>query len=217
MTKAPGAGVYMPPEALEHQPSCESRSNQKSKYDASIDVFSYGVVAIFTLCQMFPCNLLAPTYRDKQRKIVGRSELERRESYMSMIRSQLHPLLQTIEGCLDFPEDRPTIREVLSLLEQARAMIRDKHVDMNKLELVQALHAHSRSQQILEENFYSHVHLLQEKLMKTEVELRKAEEVIVKLQQQNMDVGIIHYCHQYLYRLIKGKSLSHKRMRGNVL
>jgi hypothetical protein len=97
---------------------------------------------------MFPCNLLAPTYRDKQRKIVGRSELERRESYMSMIRSQLHPLLQTIEGCLDFPEDRPTIREVLSLLEQARAMIRDKHVDMNKLELVQALHAHSRSQQV---------------------------------------------------------------------
>ncbi|CAI8003592.1 Probable serine/threonine-protein kinase kinY [Geodia barretti] len=193
MTKAPGAGVYMPPEALEHQPSCERRSkenDQKSKYDASIDVFSYGVVAIFTLCQTFPCNLLAPTYRDKQRKIAGRSELERRESYMSMIRSQLkegHPLLQMIEGCLDFPEDRPTIHEVLGLLEQARAVIRDKHVDMNKLELVQALHAHSRSQQILEENLYSHVHLLQEKLMKTKVELRKAEEVIGKLQQQNME------------------------------
>ena len=53
--------------------------------------------------------------------------------------------------------------------------------------------------------------------MKTKVELRKAEEVIGKLQQQNMEVGIIHYCHLSLCRLIKGKSLSHKRMRGNVL
>ena len=36
MTKGPGALVYMPPEAFAPTQS----SNEKSKYDASIDIFS---------------------------------------------------------------------------------------------------------------------------------------------------------------------------------
>ena len=147
MTKGPGAGVYMPPEALESKPGKENE-DKKSKYDASIDVFSFGVVAIFTLCQTFPCDLLAPTYREgRQHK--ARTELERRESYMRMIRRQLrekHPLLQMIEGCLDFPEDRPSIGEVLRLLEEARAEVRDEQTDMNKLELLRALQTQPRNQ-----------------------------------------------------------------------
>ena len=65
-----------------------------------------------------------------------------------MIYSQLrekHPLLQMIERCLNFPEDRPSIREVLCLLEQARAEDRDEPVEMNKLELMQFLHTLSRN------------------------------------------------------------------------
>ena len=147
MTKAPGAGVYMPPEALESKPGKENE-DKRSKYDASIDVFSFGVVAIFTLCQTFPCDLLAPTYREgRQHK--ARTELERRESYMRMIHRQLqekHPLLQMIEGCLDFPEDRPSIGEVLRLLEEARAEVRDEQTDMNKLELLRALQTQPRNQ-----------------------------------------------------------------------
>ena len=144
MTKGPGAIVYMPPEAMESKPGKENEEekDKKSKYDASIDVFSFGVVAIFTLCQTFPIDLLAPTYRDEQRRIIGRTELERRESYMRTIRRQLrekHPLLQMIEGCLDFPEDRPSIGEVLRLLEEARGEVRDEQINMNKLELLQAL------------------------------------------------------------------------------
>ena len=142
MTKAPGAGVYMPPEALEDKPQDEEEEVSKAKYGSSIDIFSFGVVAIFTLCQTFPSSLLAPNYRDERRRIIGRSELERRERYMRMIYGQLrekHPLLQMIEGCLDFPEDRPSIREVLRLLEEARAEVRDEQTDMNKLELLRAL------------------------------------------------------------------------------
>ena len=45
-----------------------------------------------------------------------------------------------IEGCLDFPEERPSIREVLRLLEGARAEVRHEQKDMNRLELLQALH-----------------------------------------------------------------------------
>ena len=142
MTKGPGAIIYMPPEAMESKPAeKEEEKDKNSKYDASIDIFSFGVVAIFTLCQTFPCDLLAPNYREgRQHK--ARTELERRERYMRMIYRQLrekHPLLQMIEGCLDFPEDRPSIREVLRLLEEARAEVRDEQTDMNKLELLRAL------------------------------------------------------------------------------
>ena len=146
MTKAPGAGIYMPPEVLEDKPADENNDEEqeetRAKYDASIDVFSFGVVAIFTLSQTFPCKLLAPNYREGRRHI-ARTELERRERYMRMIYSKLrenHPLLQMIERCLDFPENRPNIRGVAHLLEQTRAESRDEYMDMNKLELVQALH-----------------------------------------------------------------------------
>ena len=149
MTKAPGASVYMPPEALEDKPGQRKEEEGKvSKYDASIDVFSFGVVSIFTLCQTFPCQLLAPTYREGRRHI-ARTELERRQHYMRMIYSQLrkqHPLLQMIGRCLDFPEDRLSIGEVLRLLEQARAEDRDEQTEMNKLELLQALQTQSRNQ-----------------------------------------------------------------------
>ena len=142
MTKGPGAIIYMSPEAMESKPTeKEEEKDKKSKYDASIDIFSFGVVAIFTLCQTFPCDLLAHNYREgRQHK--ARTELERRERYMRMIYRQLrekHPLLQMIEGCLNFPEDRPSIREVLRLLEEARAEVRDEQTDMNKLELLRAL------------------------------------------------------------------------------
>ena len=150
MTKGPGAIVYMPPEAIEekHVDEKGQHGTNSVKYDASIDIFSFGVISIFTLCQTFPCNLLAPTYREgRQHK--ARTELERRERYMRMIYSQLrekHPLIQMIEGCLDFPEERPSIREVLRLLEEARAEERDEQTDMNKLELLQALQTNSGSQ-----------------------------------------------------------------------
>ena len=129
MTKAPGAGVYMPPEALEHRVGSESEDEgQKSKYDASIDIFSFGVVVLFTLSQTFPCDLLAPTFRQGGR-LLGRTELERRQKYMEIVYGQLHKehlLVKVIEGCLDFPEKRPGISVILALLEQSRVLIRDE-------------------------------------------------------------------------------------------
>ena len=151
MTKAPGAGVYMPPEALEDKPHFEEDKNEeepKAKYGGSIDIFSFGIVAIFTLCQAFPCNLLPTAYIEHGR-LLARTELERRERYMRMIRRQLrekHPLLQMIKGCLDFPEDRPSIGEVMRLLKEARVEVRDEQTDMNKLELLRALQTQPRNQ-----------------------------------------------------------------------
>ena len=139
MTKAPGAGIYMPPEALEAKSEEEENS---SRYDVAVDIFSLGVVAIFTLSQTFPCNLFRPTYRD-DRRLVARTELERRETYMRKVHSQLpenHPLIEMIEQCLEnSPEDRPSIQQVVQLLEQAKAEIGGNESDLNKLELLQVL------------------------------------------------------------------------------
>ena len=141
MTKAPGAAVYMPPEALENKPGEEKKETQdkKSKYDASIDIFSFGVVAIFTLSHTFPCDLLGPNYR-KGDDLVARTELQRRESYMQIIYEELpehHALVRMIKLCLAFPEDRPSTGEVLRLLEEARAETRDAMITKNRLELMQ--------------------------------------------------------------------------------
>ena len=132
MTKAPGASIYMPPEALEDE----------SRYDIKIDIFSIGVLAIFTLSQTFPKPLNA-TYMNAQRILVGRTEIERRGNYMQQIVWQFrdgHPLIQMIKRCLkNLPEDRPTVEGVVRLLEQARAEVEDSEYDVSKLALVQAL------------------------------------------------------------------------------
>ena len=134
MTKAPGASIYMPPEALEDD----------SRYDMTIDIFALGVVAIFTLTQRFPQKVLPQVYQDQHRRAVVRTELERRREYMQQIylqfRESRHPLVQMIKRCLgSFPNERPTIQQVVQLLEQARAEIDDDECQMDRLTLVQTV------------------------------------------------------------------------------
>ena len=146
LTKAPGAVIYMPPEACEDM----------SMYDITIDIFSLGVVALFTLSHTFPCDLLAPTFTDdKTKELRARSELERREKYMRKVYSQLHknnPLVQMITLCLkNSPKERPSIQQLQHLLEQARAEIQDEVSDMNKLELVQMVRKKNEEIRYLQE------------------------------------------------------------------
>ena len=153
MTRGPGASVYMPPEAF-----APAKSNaQKSKYDASIDVFSLGVVTIFTIGGVFPCNPLEHNYYDENSgMLLGRTELQRRSEYMRYVNEQLracgqlrgdHPLIRLIQQCLhNLPAKRPGIREVLHLLEEARAGVRDEESERNIRELVRALQTQPRNQ-----------------------------------------------------------------------
>ena len=133
MTKGPGALVYMPPEAI--APS--SSKPEKSKYDASIDLFSFGVVTIFTIGEVFPCDPEAQAYVDETSGLlVARTELQRRSLYMREVNAYLracgqlrgdHPLIRLIQQCLhNLPAKRPGIHEVLHLLEEARAGTRDE-------------------------------------------------------------------------------------------
>ena len=173
MTKAPGASIYMPPEALE----------DKSRYDVTIDIFSLGVLAIFTISQMFP-EPVAAAYMDDSGRMVGRTELERRGSYMLEVMKQFregHPLVQMIHQCLkNRMRERPTIQQVMGWLEEARAEVEDGEYDVNKLLLAQLLL--SRNLQIEKQQQEIHSLKEQNEVLKEQNEGQKVQEKSVKEQ-----------------------------------
>ena len=181
MTKAPGASIYMPPEALE----------DKSRYDMTIDIFSLGILAIFTLSQMFP-DPLAPTYIDVNRRIVARTELERRGNYMQEVRRQFregHPLVQMIQRCLNnIIEERPTIQQVMGWLEEARAEVEDGEYDVNKLSLAQLLQSRNlHIQQQQQENRSQRENIQQQQRENRSLREQKDAQ-IQSLQEQNQSL-----------------------------
>ena len=132
MTKGPpGKPAYMPPET------------QGSAYNESVDVFSFAVLTLFTLTQTFP-EPLPTKYIDKGES-KSRTEVQRRINILEQIRNDCEnqkDLVDTVEMCLDdVPSQRPQIQMVLELLEVevARQETVTTHIEMNKLELVQAI------------------------------------------------------------------------------
>ena len=155
MTNGPGAFIYMPPEVF----------GETAVYDASIDIFSLGVVTIFTMGEEFPRNLLKHNYFDEESEVLlGRTELQRRSKYMECVKKKLHacgqlhgngdhPLIRLIEQCLhNIPAKRPGIPKVLCVLEEAkfnaRAGVDDEEGNKNKRDLVQALLTRPRNQEV---------------------------------------------------------------------
>ena len=132
MTKGPGASVYMPPEAT----APATYNTEKSRYNSSIDIFSFGVLTIFTVGETFPGDPLAYNYYDEESGfLIACTEVQRRSEYMCKVEAQLrvcgqfhedHPLVRLIQQCLNnIPQKRPSVREVLGLVEVARAGARD--------------------------------------------------------------------------------------------
>ena len=112
MTRVPGTLGYMPPEALEAH----------SSYNAKLDIFSFGHLALFTMTQVFPANILAATsYDSDSNKLIARTEVERRAQYMQLLHGKFkdtHPLATLIQQCLhNSPNKRPTALEALDCLE----------------------------------------------------------------------------------------------------
>ena len=95
LSNNPGTQVYMPPESAGIDPA----------YDSSLDVFSFGHLALYVLSEAFPCNLLPATYHDpKTYALHARSELERRERYLEILHSKIgktHALVNIVDKCLN--------------------------------------------------------------------------------------------------------------------
>ena len=137
MTRAPGNALYMPPEAVQEK--------EITRYNASIDIFSFGVISLFTLTQVFPCDLKPHNYFDPvTRRLLGRTEIERREDYVELMKTALkegHPLVQLTLSCLDhFPEHRPSAGDVLRRLTEFEATITQNCAD-SKLDLIRQITA----------------------------------------------------------------------------
>ena len=125
LTVGPGSLVYMPPEI--------SPGTPLENFNASIDVFSFGVLTIFTISETCPFNPLPATYAKEEGGVVGLTELERRKEYIEYVNDKLrdcgqfredHPFIQLIQQCLEnHPPKRPSIHGVQNLLEQARVDI----------------------------------------------------------------------------------------------
>ena len=110
-TKAPGTPCYMPPEALMAKP----------KYTSKIDIYSYGVLIIHTLCGRwpFPGDAFHPDPQIPD-VIIPVSEVERRAEYLQEIGND-HPLMGLIHQCLsNMPTQRP---EAAALLERVNAIL----------------------------------------------------------------------------------------------
>ncbi len=131
MTHAPGTNLYMPPEAAQEEGA--------ARYNITIDVFSFGVVSLFTLTQTFPKNLKPASYFDPlTKRVSGRTEVERRTDYIEPMKEALgdtHPLVCLTLECLEYlPETRPSALEVLTRLEEFQLTLPPIK---SKLELIQ--------------------------------------------------------------------------------
>ena len=140
MTAGPGNNLYMPPETVQEEGA--------TRYNTSIDIFSFGVVSLFTLTQTFPKDLKPHIFVDSTtRRLVARSEIERREHYIQSMQEALgetHLLVKSTLDCMEYnPEDRPSAAEVLRRLEEVGRSVPQSTTE-TKLELIRQKVEHLR-------------------------------------------------------------------------
>ena len=110
-TSLPGTQDYMPPEA----------EGASTKYDPSLDVFSFGHLSLFTIIQSPVHPLLPSTYTDDEGLLHARSEVKRREQYLEKAEELLgveHSLVVLVKQCLhNYPARRPQTAELVTRLQ----------------------------------------------------------------------------------------------------
>ena len=116
MTSKPGTLDYMPPET---QGEDEEEEEHKLRYNEKLDIFSFGHLSLFIMNQKRP-KLVETTYKDEiSKKIIARTEIQRRDRHIKEMKSKLHggdkhPLYSIIVSCLhDDPEQRPQCSDIL--------------------------------------------------------------------------------------------------------
>ena len=137
MTRAPGTLSYLPPEALDPKP----------KYDAKLDSFSFGHLALYTMTGVFPMPSASTFLDPETNKVIGRTEVERREDFLQSIEvdsnSDCDVVKQLIVDCLNNdPTKRPSSMEIMATMQQ----LKKDDVDSDVLALVRKCWAGSASE-----------------------------------------------------------------------
>ena len=120
MTQVPGTLLYMPPEAME----------VKAKYSSKLNIFSFGHLALFTVTQNLPLELLAFNFTDSKGRLHARTEVEWCNKDIALLCEKLggkHSLVSLIKQYLhNSTEKRPSAAEILQKLEVSLSMDRGK-------------------------------------------------------------------------------------------
>ena len=120
----PGNPFYMPPEC--HGPA--------PQYDFKMDIFSLGVILLFTITQQFP---------HERRVASGQSEVERYLDIAKQVLDETKPewsLIDICRQCLQYdPSRRPTAEDMMANLLDLNGQILDDLFSLDKLELMTAV------------------------------------------------------------------------------
>ena len=113
---------------------------EHTQYNTSLDIFSFGNVALFTLTQEFVGpKLKAATYTDSTGTLKPRTEIERREYGFHILHRDLgeeNPLSKLTRACLqNHPTDRPNAADLVERIKKASSDM----VPPSKIELMKQL------------------------------------------------------------------------------
>ena len=125
-TRAPGTVDFMPPEALLETP----------EYGPPLDIFSYGGVILHVMNQEWPTPLHYVMTDPKTGKIIGLSEVERRQQHLEKMTGTPADLRPLVEQCLDNqPSRRPPISYVSERMKRMKEAesVRCPQVNMNPI------------------------------------------------------------------------------------
>ena len=115
LTTAPGTLHFMPPEAL---------VDNNPTYDTSIDVFSFGGIALHVFSEEWPTPTAVKQKDPFTKKMVTLTEAERRQQYLDKMTGKASGLRKMVEQCLDDdPDERPTIQEVSITIKPLKVSI----------------------------------------------------------------------------------------------
>ena len=112
LTRAvPGTPDFMPPEVME----------VNAAYGASIDVFSFGGIALYLFSEEWPTPCGQKMRDPVTKKLRALTEPERRQQYLDKMTGKAAGLKKMVEQCLDDdPDERPPIQEVSTIMEPFR-------------------------------------------------------------------------------------------------
>ena len=160
MTQTPGTPAYMPPEVMVASPS----------YNASIDIFSYGILMIHTFSGKWPEPQVGPV-RTRPSRLIPVSEAERREVFLQAIGND-HPLLNLIRKCIDnHPRLRPRTSEIVKQLADVLLKF-PASLMANRLEMLRRFESHEEEKK----NFRQTLDQEKQKLAKQLAEKTRALE-----------------------------------------
>ena len=174
---------YMPPEV----------TGRECPRNETIDVFSFAIIAIFTIIEDLPDRILPPTYTDESNRLVARSEVERRANDVEKISRHSHSLSQLITTCLsNQPEARPSLEEILELLRQAGIMNPDPFQEKTKAQLVHEMAALSQGHLQMKEEFEHHVKELRDQIHGLLQGMRKQREMLPRNEDEDLGQDVVN-------------------------